>query len=333
MSSQPPLPRPSDKELREMARRAQKPRSSLPNIDFSPVLQMVPLLRAGLFLIAAAAASYVSQLSLSPVYGEIPSALYHDRIVTGIFFSVWILKGLVKKLPWRLSAFIPVLVLHTPGLLGYIFRYSTEWGPIKGPIITEGFTYYPVLFLSVYAAATLTEFNHVLFDAVPAGISYAVFSIARSTIPNFLQNHIGSSWALTRCGLHHILGGVYAVLSPSLLLATTIAAIFHSANDNLMCVWTPALNETLSANNHTIIARHESNTGYISVLENFNSGYRVLRCDHSLLGGEWQHPPAGFEHMNYAGFKEPIYAIFVIMEAVRLVDPAPKNPKPRALAM
>jgi len=37
--------------------------------------------------------------------------------------------------------------------------------------------------------------------------------------------------------------------------------------------------------------------------------------------------------MDHPNFKEPIYAIFVIMEAVRLVNPPPKNPNPRALAI
>jgi hypothetical protein len=326
--------RPSDKELRTLAKRAQKPRSSVPaTVDFSIANRIPAFLRAGLYLLAAATGSYVSQLSLAPVYGEIPSSLYHDRIATGVFFAAWLLKGLLKKFPFKFSALIPVLVLQTPGILNFIFRYSTEWGAIDGPWYTEAVTYYPVLFLSVYTAATLVEFNNILLDAIPAGISFAIFSIARTTIPSLLRDNIGSSWALTRCGLHHVLGGVYALLSPSLLLATAVAGIFHSINENPMCVLTPALNETLAPYNHTLIARQESNTGYISVLDNFEAGYRVLRCDHSLLGGEWQRPPAGFEYMNHAGFKEPIYAIFVIMEAVRLVEPAPKNPNPRALAM
>jgi len=332
-SPQPPQLPLSAKELRAAQKRAQQPRRSLPAIDFSIAYHIVPWTRAVLYLITAAAGSYVSQLSLAPVYGEIPSSLHHDKIVSGVFFSVWLLKGLVREFPVKLSALIPVLVLHTPGILHFVFRYSTKWGAVNGPIYTEALTYYPVLFLSVYAAATLMQFNNIVLDAIPAGISYAIFSIARSTIPGLLQDNIGSSWPLTRCGLHHVLGGLYAALSPSLLLATGIAAIFHSANENPMCVLTPALNQTLSAYNHTIIARHESNTGYISVLENFQLGYRVLRCDHSLLGGEWQRPPVGFENMDRPNFKEPIYSIFVIMEAVRLIEPAPKSLNPRALAM
>ena len=79
--------------------------------------------------------------------------------------------------------------------------------------------------------------------------------------------------------------------------------------------------------------RRESVTGYVSVLDNTEAGYRVMRCDHSLLGGEWQKAPKGLEHLARGGFKEPIYAVFVLLEAVRLVEPGPKNPNPRALTM
>lgn len=61
------------------------------------------------------------------------------------------------------------------------------------------------------------------------------------------------------------------------------------------------------------------------MLDNTQLGYRVLRADHSLLGGEWHYKPRGV--------REPIYSIFVILEAVRLVDPPPVNTKPRALAI
>jgi hypothetical protein len=100
-----------------------------------------------------------------------------------------------------------------------------------------------------------------------------------------------------------------------------------------MCVTTPALNDTLAHSNYSLIARHESNTGYVAVLDNFAEGYRVLRCDHSLLGGEWQRPPKGLEHQITGRFREPIYSVFILLEAVRLAVPAPKNPQTRALSM
>lgn len=302
--------------------------------------RLAPWLRATLFLLLAAAGSFVSQLTLSPVYGEIPSALYHDRIVVGVFAAAWLLRPVLRRAAAarRSSAVIPVLVLYAPGLLHYLFGYSAPWGPVLGPVVSEALTYYPVLLLSVSAAAaalTGTDSSGAgLPDAVAAGIALGVFTAAKAAIPGLVRGHVGASWALTRCGLHHVLGGAYAALSPSLLLAAAAAAVTHSALENPLCgALTPAFAATLARSNHTLIARRESITGYISVLDNFDAGYRVLRCDHSLLGGEWQRPPAGLDHMNRDGFKEPIYAVFVIMEAVRLVQPAPASAQPRALAM
>ena len=74
-----------------------------------------------------------------------------------------------------------------------------------------------------------------------------------------------------------------------------------------------SLNQTLQADNWALIERTESVTGYVSVLESIEKGFRVLRCDHSLLGGQW---------VMIQGQKasEPIYGVFVMLEAVRLIE-------------
>ena len=50
--------------------------------------------------------------------------------------------------------------------------------------------------------------------------------------------------------------------------------------------------------------------------------YRMMRCDHSLLGGEWlltdrRRKSEGWE------VSEPIYAVFELLEAVRLMELEP----------
>ena len=70
----------------------------------------------------------------------------------------------------------------------------------------------------------------------------------------------------------------------------------------------------LEREGYALLARQESVTGYISVLDNVKEGFRVMRCDHSLLGGEWLKQEAG------SILREPVYAIFVMLEAVRLVE-------------
>ena len=297
-----------------------------------------PFLNVFSIMAAAAAASYVSQLSLAPVYGDIPSSLFHARNSELIFALVWLVRvsaaalgvGALPFLSLR-PALIPVLVLYTPAILTTVFRFSTEWGAINGPVFTEAATFYPVLVLSVFAA---TRRNGVIGITVATALAFAVYKLVLDGfIKPQLPAYIGSNIALTRCGLTHVVGAVFAVLQPSWLLLGAFPALFHSMTVNPMCVFTPALNETLAPWNHTIIARRESVTGYVSVLDNTEAGYRVMRCDHSLLGGEWQKAPKGLEHLARGGFKEPIYAVFVLLEAVRLVEPGPKNPNPRALTM
>jgi spermidine synthase len=78
------------------------------------------------------------------------------------------------------------------------------------------------------------------------------------------------------------------------------------------------INRTLEPQNWTLLDRAWSTTGYISVLENHSAGYRVLRCDHSLLGGEWLLTHHRREKENWI-VAEPTYAVFEMLEAVRLV--------------
>lgn len=80
---------------------------------------------------------------------------------------------------------------------------------------------------------------------------------------------------------------------------------------------TAQLNHILRPEGYEIIDRQESITGYLSVIDNLRDGYRVLRCDHSLLGGEWRR----YQDSHSRVLNEPIYAIFVILEAVRLIEP------------
>jgi hypothetical protein len=78
------------------------------------------------------------------------------------------------------------------------------------------------------------------------------------------------------------------------------------------------INNHLAPHDWLLLDRAWSTTGYLSVLENRAAGYRVLRCDHSLLGGEWLLTPERQLHENWR-VVEPTYAVFEMLEAVRLV--------------
>jgi len=74
----------------------------------------------------------------------------------------------------------------------------------------------------------------------------------------------------------------------------------------------------LSQRGYNILDARESVTGYVSVIESTQNHMRALRCDHSLLGGVWL--PEG--QWKDAGIVVPesIYSIFVMLEAVRLME-------------
>jgi hypothetical protein len=65
----------------------------------------------------------------------------------------------------------------------------------------------------------------------------------------------------------------------------------------------------------------------MSILESRDQGFRVMRCDHSLLGGEW------LAKSDRNLLAEPIYGVFVMLEAVRLVEVKKSVPDSEAKAL
>lgn len=306
-------------------------RSGLPltlNIRFGNVVGAV------LLLSAVAVGSYASQLTLGPVYGDIPTSLHHSKICAAIFAVVWGSKAVFRRIIQRPLWLLPILAFYVPAIQRYLFQYSEKWGAEFGPIYTEALSFYPTLFLAVLGASYLVEMPSIALDIIPGVLSYGLFKTVRDQLPGFLAHKIGSSWIFTRCGLSNLAAGLYGLLSPAALFLA-IPGMIHSGLYNPGCTETAGiryLNATLAPQNYTVLARAESLTGYVSVMENSFEKYRVMRCDHSLLGGEWLAPPPGFEHLN-SGQKETIYPVFVMLEAVRLIRPGPAARKPKALMM
>ena len=107
------------------------------------------------------------------------------------------------------------------------------------------------------------------------------------------------------------------MLAPSRLVALAVVpGLLHTAvlNTHVMTPGaTAALNGTLAAEGWVLLDRKESVTGYLSVVESLERGFRVMRCDHSLLGGQWTV-------LQGKKVSEPIYGVFAMLEAVRLVE-------------
>lgn len=306
-----------EKELQDLAQKAKRDSERSKSVEQSKVF-----LRSALLLVLLGVYAVVSQRALSPVYGDIPSSLMHTKLLMGGSFVGWAGNLFLRKyVSMRTVELLPYLAAYIPVIQFYAYSFSERLGAQWGPAATEGLTLVPLCILTASSVADLLEDADLSFlpdfiaDATPGIGSWGLFKLSRNVAVQYLQMNAGKGFLWTRLGLETILAGIYAVAAPSKYLYLAIPALVHTAffNTHLMTpMATTALNSTLQAENYLLLDRKESVTGYISVLESLDKGFRVLRCDHSLLGGEWvtlQGQPA----------HEPIYGVFVLLEAVRLV--------------
>ncbi|KAL8920410.1 MAG: hypothetical protein Q9208_006292 [Pyrenodesmia sp. 3 TL-2023] len=279
-------------------------------------------------------ASEILRSSLDPVYGSIPASRYHGIATSTALFAACSTSTFWKGSSEDWARTLALTALGASFMQIYLFRYSGTLGPIVGPLITALITTFPIILaFGITAAKELTQ-------AIEKTASRGKSQTERppgSIIPRllngvlcltaYMQPKIGShlliDWLRTtgqysRIGLYYILATFYACLHPSryhlLLIPPTLQiALFNSYFPHPYS--NQILNTTLHQHGYSLIARQESTTGYISVLDNLEDGFRVMRCDHSLLGGSWIPPPGYVVRVH-----EPIYAIFVMLEAVRLVQ-------------
>lgn len=296
------------------------------------------LIRAGILLTLAAIYSNVSQLTLSPVFGSIPSSIWHPSGVIVACFLGWCSNLFFdSNLPYKPVKLLPVLAAYIPITQFALFKYSRFLGGIYGPMVIESVTFFPLLMLSASCTATILEdleMNPGVFqwvaDAAPGLICFPFYKAVENYSRIKLQEMIGASFFQTRLGLELCLAGLYSIFAPSKLLIFTIPPLLHALflNVHVPAPWiTTSLNSTMNENGWSLLARQESLTGYLSVLERNNPGYRIMRCDHSLLGGEW------LLSATKTNTKEPVYSIFVMLEAVRLIEVPVSVPDEEARAL
>jgi hypothetical protein len=289
--------------------------------------QALVLVQSATLLTLAACYCNASQMALSPVYGGIPANMLHSKGVMSACFLGWSLNLYVRRLlPIKPKLLLPILATYVPVMQFFLFKASGWLGARYGPIITEALTVLPLVFLSVGCTATVLDDLEMgmaskkmqwLSDAMPGITSFSLFKSVEYFAGNYLSSTVGETVLQTRIGMQFLLAGLYALFAPSKMLMFTIPAIIHTAifNTHVALPYaTASLNSTMSKNGWSLLERHESITGYMSVIESAKDGFRVMRCDHSLLGGEWL---ARFKGNVLA---EPIYGVFVMLEAVRLIE-------------
>lgn len=322
-------------------------------LDVWRFAQSLPRILTTFFV--AALTKQACELCLTPVYGSIPSTLNIDVII----ILVWALSYLLIRLDLvAVTGYCSYLLCLIPIVQSVLFRFSGTLGPLWGPYITCAFTSFPAIYNAcasildiileenyrniIDGALSLVEDIPVIDNARRLPITRSLVSISVQIASGLLLGYLASftwdaceylvalmiSWSghgpaifSSRHGLQAIITVLWAALLRS---RGTFALSFMSLiyvtclSPHLPMPYNTALvNSTLHTAGYSLIARQESLTGYISVLDNLKEGYRIMRCDHSLLGGEWINKPQG----HPAIFNEPIYSIFVMLEAVRLVEP------------
>ncbi|KAJ5176687.1 uncharacterized protein N7482_002564 [Penicillium canariense] len=269
--------------------------------------------------------SPVMVLVLSPVYGSLPSHLFHSYGVAISAGAGWFLKDQIQKRIGRLAATIlPVLAFWTPTLQYFLMQQSSKLGNPAGPVITELFGYYPLVMLTVAVAGKQIQYalhlesqGDLAVEHVPLIGSYVVYSFGEHVARAILSHAIGFTVVFSRAGLQFLIAVLYSAVIPSKLLVFAIPSLLFSLTSDVHLGGIGGVNSALRSEGYTLLARQESNTGYLSVLENQQDGFRVLRCDHSLLGGQWTKVNPGYR----PEVEDPIYAVFAMLEAVRLVEP------------
>lgn len=278
----------------------------------------------------------VSLLTLSPVYGQIAATRLHQRVVWSALFVGWGANlALRRVLPVKTIKLLPLVAAYIPMAQFFLFQASQTFGAKIGPAITEGLTLFPLVVLSTACIADILENADLsglpksIAGSVPGLGSYAIYNFVEKDSMRQMIAQIGTSVLQTRVGLELVLASTYSIMARSKLLAWAVPALVHAAfyNTHLMTpMATSSLNATLQADGWSLMDRVESTTGYISVLNNHKDGFRVMRCDHSLLGGEWTKFPRKI-------VAEPIYSVFTQLEAVRLVQIPNKAPDNKAKAL
>lgn len=293
----------------------------------SQFIRQVDLYRLGsgaALLVLLAFYSPVMLLILSPVYGALPAHIFHGYSVAVFAGAGWFLKDQIQKRLGRLAAFsLPVLAFWTPTLQYFLMQQSSKLGNPAGAVITELFGYYPLVMLTVAVAGKQIQYalhleaqGDLVVEHVPLVGSYIVYSIGEHFARAFISRAIGFTVLFSRAGLQLLIAVLYAAIIPSKLLLLAIPSLLFSITTNVHFGGIDGVNSALQSEGYTLLTRQESCTGYISVLENNQEGFRAMRCDHSLLGGQWINTSPGYQ----PEVADSVYAVFTMLEAVRLVE-------------
>ncbi|RIB04712.1 S-adenosyl-L-methionine-dependent methyltransferase [Gigaspora rosea] len=252
-----------------------------------------------------------------------------------------------------------ILFALSPIIVRALFHISGLLGPYAGPHVTQFGLAYPIMlsigFLNVMSCARLSReqrrpiFRWMLYVIIHFTIIitliyvlYSVMTRGRSCrrlyFSGLLLALVGTVFKLLWCiygelslegdasqrrkptfnvSLRSQLPFITIQLLPQILI---IIMVIYNANFNSHCNIAIIQNTVDNNIEYNILARNESITGWIEVVEEIKPrNIRVLRAGHSLLGGIFRET------------RDSIYGCFYLMEAVRLIERGVSHEHERAL--
>lgn len=364
--------------LRKMGRTGKKSASrSRTNATLTSVQEIG---RPALLISILGIVSYVSQVILHPIYGNVGTAIHHFNAV----FTLSTVASLLTLLGYlsfngfreesRMRTAIGALLASSPLVLPILFTYNVTWGPIWGPILTQAIMTWPwVIFVSFDISRRILRLIGKLENRRSLSLStFLALSIALllTTILNITEKKIFMQFMQPYIGLLWSRFATLIYLGAFTMLMDNVPSSVSFANAHTRRQWTallltvvvitPALMIALNQphvmtgvnagllarlpDKYIYLARRESITGMITVIENQDLGFRVLRCDHSLLGGLWiglkrkeliAEGVVGSElEERVLNEADSVYRAFYLQEAIRLVKrPAEDKMRGKALIM
>ncbi|KAF9204609.1 hypothetical protein BGZ49_005098 [Haplosporangium sp. Z 27] len=270
-----------------------------------------------------------------------------DAIAAGLIKDARIRRGIMICLD-LCALFLASSFITTHAM----FKHSGEFGPWRGPHLTQMFLAYPVLALLGSAntlACVLRSSERVHVRTWMSCVLIQIGSILGLTLViyqmapqghNCSRVYTSAILVATISGLHKMLTFIHGEVAlpderlesrrkpktassrASLVMSfipfvLVLAMAAQNATRNPQCQTGVTKAHNLVTGNYTILARNESITGWVSVVDEHtarhNHHIRVMRAGHSLIGGV------------YVETGDSIFGTFYIPEAVRLVKNREKS--------
>ena len=272
------------------------------------------------------------QLPLSPSHGSIPSAEYHQITFQTcmVLYFAWQMLYTGRTLVSFASqaAIIPVLAAWIPFIQLHLSSTARYIGPAYSAALIKGVTLIPLQGLLLNLIRTSIEKSMPKSEFILGLGALALYFGTEYLWTSYQDLVLGVFYGFIRPYLMLVVSMVLMALLPTRWLTWALVPTLHTILWNphsILSYPTQRLDDLLKPDGFSIVARREGVTGYLSVLENVQHGYRLMRCDHSILGGNWiagvgSWPGGETSSMEVGRLAEPVYAVFVMLEAVRLVQ-------------